>query len=406
MAPRSVVFVDPPAFCATVERLAAPDLRRRPIAVAPPGAERGTVLALSAEARAAGVTAGMPARTARKLCPDLVLLPPNPRLYARASRALHEILRVYAPVIEPRGYGHAFLDLTGTSRLFGSAAEVAERIRRESLDRLGLPITSGVAANKLVSEAATRVGRADGRTDGRADRRADEGREPIEVPWGDEAAFLAPHPVDVLPTVPADIRVRLDEYQLERIGLVAAIPESELCAVFGSRGRLLKAEALGLDARPVLPPAVRAEFRISHTFATDTNDQDVLHALLRRLTGTLGARLRRRGLAARRLTVEAEYADYERTARGLALPALALDTELGQAARRALGLAVGRRVAIRTVSVTVDRLIEANVQLDLWDDPKADPPAVLQTTLDHIHRRWGARAVTLGAPPRPSIAFP
>jgi DNA polymerase-4 len=229
-----------------------------------------------------------------------------------------------------------------------------------------------------------------------------EGREPIEVPWGDEAAFLAPHPIDVLPAVPADIRVRLDEYQLERIGLVAAIAESELCAVFGSRGRLLKAEALGLDARPVLPPAVRAEFRISHTFATDTNDQDVLHALLRRLTGTLGARLRRRGLAARRLTVEAEYADYERTARGLALPALALDTELGQAARRALGLAAGRRVAIRTVSVTVDRLIEANVQLDLWDDPKTDPPAVLQTALDHIHRRWGARAVTLGAPPRPS----
>jgi DNA polymerase-4 len=156
---RSVLFVDPPAFCATVERLVAPALRHRPIAVAPPGAERATVLALSAEARGAGIVRGMPVLKARKLCPDLVLLAPNPRLYARASHALHEILRIYAPVIEPRGYGHAFLDLTGTGRLFGPAVEVAERIRRESVARLGLPLTVGVAINKLVSEAATRVGR-------------------------------------------------------------------------------------------------------------------------------------------------------------------------------------------------------------------------------------------------------
>src|SRR6185436_9644706 len=132
---RSVLFIDPPAFVATVERLAAPALRSRPLAVAPPGADRATVLALSAEAQAAGVERGMLARQARKLCPDLVLLPPNPRLYARASRALDAILRVYAPVIEPRGFGHAFLDLSGTERLFGPAQDVAERIRRESRDR-------------------------------------------------------------------------------------------------------------------------------------------------------------------------------------------------------------------------------------------------------------------------------
>ena len=120
MLPRSVLFVDPPAFCTTVEALVAPGApeparwrwRRR----APTGR---SILALSAEARLAGIARGMPVRQASKLCPDLILLPPNPRLYARASRALHEMLRIYAPVIEPRGYGHAFLDLTGTGRLFG-----------------------------------------------------------------------------------------------------------------------------------------------------------------------------------------------------------------------------------------------------------------------------------------------
>jgi len=412
---RSVLFVDPPAFCATVERLAVPALRSRPLAVAPPGAERATVLALSEEARLAGVTPGMPVLRARKLCPDLVLLPPNPRLYARASRALHEILRVYAPVIEPRGFGHAFLDLTGTARLFGPPVDVAERIRRESASRLGLPLTVGVAVNKLVSEAATRVGR----------------RTPLclTVPPGDEASFLSPHLIEVLPGVPVDIRERLDEYQLERIGMVALIAESELCAVFGMRGRQLKAQSLGLDPRPVLTPEARAELRASHTFATDTNDLGVLYPLLRLLAESLGEKLRRRGLAARRLTIAVEYADYERDQRRVALPSAALDIELWEAAKRALTLAMGRRVTLRTVTASVDRLIE-RVQLDLFHEaggrreeggnsmagssllpPPSSlfPPAsnsrllALQETVDRIHRRWGTRAVTAGSTVHPVL---
>ncbi len=368
---RSVLFVDPPAFVATVERMVAPALRSRPLAVAPPGADRATVLALSPEAQAAGITRGMLVRQAKKLCPDLVLLPPNPRLYARASRALHEILRIYAPVIEPRGYGHAFLDLTGTERLFGPLVDVAERIRREAGARLRLPLTVGAAVNKLVSEAATRVGRLGTSW-------------PLLVPQGSEAPFLAPHLMPLLPGVPEDILVRLDEYQLERIGQVAEIAASELCAVFGSRGRLLRAQSRGIDARPVLPPEVKAEYRVSHTLATDTNDLGILHALLRRLTEALGRRLRRRGLSARRMVVEVEYADCTASSRGIPLPAAALDQELWEGARRALGLAMTRRIAVRTVTVTVDQLLEARAQLDLFEaaDTADD---VLQSAVDRIN---------------------
>ncbi|MBA3444518.1 MAG: hypothetical protein H0T58_06660 [Gemmatimonadales bacterium] len=156
---RSVLFVDPPAFCTSLEGLAAPALRTRPLAVAPPGADRATILALSAEARLAGLKQGMPVRTAQRLCPDLIVLPPNPRLYARASRALHEILRIYAPTIEPQGYGHAFLDLTGTGRLFGPPQDVATRLRHEISERLGLSVSVGIATNKLVSQAAIKAGR-------------------------------------------------------------------------------------------------------------------------------------------------------------------------------------------------------------------------------------------------------
>ncbi len=384
---RAVLFVDPPAFVATVERMVAPALRSRPLAVAPPGADRATVLALSPEAQAAGIARGMLVRQAKKLCPDLVLLPPNPRLYARASRALHEILRVYAPVIEPRGYGHAFLDLTGTERLFGPLVDVAERIRREAEARLRLPLTVGAAVNKLVSEAATRVGRLEtGRLGG---------HWPMLVPGGSEAPFLAPHLVQLLPGIPEDILFRLDEYQLERIGQVAEISESELCAVFGTRGRLLGAQSRGIDARPVLPPEVRAEYRVSHTLATDTNDLGILHALLRRLTEAQGLRLRRRGLAARRMVVEVEYVDCTGSSRGIPLPAAALDHELWEGARRALALAMTRRIAVRTMTVTVDRLLEARAQLDLFEASET-AGEVLQSAVDRIKNVNGQRSTVNG----------
>jgi DNA polymerase-4 len=403
---RTVLFVDPPAFCTTVEQLVAPALRSRPLAVAPPGAERGTVLALSHEAELAGVRRGMATRLARKLCRDLVLVPPNPRLYARASRALDEVLRVYAPVIEPRWYGHAFLDISGTERLFGPAVDVAERIRREVRERLRLPLWVGVAGNKLVSEAATRVGRVtDRRTDSsyRSDSQTVRPSDmwPIHVVQGMEQSFLAPHHIDILPDVPDRIRAQLDDYQLDMIGDIAAIDEADLYAVLGREGRILRARARGIDPRPVLPPEVRAEYRVMHTLSTDTNDLGVLHTLLRRLTELLGRRLRQRGLAARRLTVGVDYVDYESDARALPIREAALDVELWDASRRALVQAMARRLAVRQVTVTVDRLIEANLQLDFWE-PAVPRGAVLQRALDSVKRRGPSDRLTVC--PLPSVS--
>jgi len=391
---RSVLFIDPPAFCTSVEGLAAPALRTRPVAVAAPGADRATIIALSTEARLAGIERGMPVRRARKLCPDLVLLPPNPRLYAHFSRALHQILRIYAPIIEPRGYGHAFLDLTGTSRLLGPADDVALRIGREVKERLGLYLSVGVAANKLVSQAATTVIKADGTS----------AATPLQlmVDAGDEAGFLAPQPLLVLPDLHPRLRSRLEDYQLELIGEVAAISESALCAVFGGGGRTLRARARGIDPRPVLPPERQAEFRVGHTLATDTNDLGVLHPLLRVLTERLGHRLRQRGLTARRLRVEASYADHTDVARAVLLHAVALDAELWDAARRAFTLANAKRLAVRRVAVTLERLEEMEGQLELeMGGGRVEPPPRtqrLQRALDHIHTRYGTRALT---PPRP-----
>ena len=390
---RSILFVDPPAFCTAVEELVAPALRNRPLAVAPPGADRATILALSAEARAAGLARGMPLHRARKICRDLIVLPPNPRLYARASRALHEVLRRYAPVIEPRGYGHAFLDVTGTGRLFGPSADLAERIRRETRAQVRLALSVGAATNKLVSEAAAGVGKADGQAG------SGIGEYPtLWVPGGEEADFLAPRPVELLPDVPERIRERLDDYQLGLIGEVAALSEAQLAAVFGPPGRVLRSQARGIDPRPVLPPEVRAEFRAAHTLATDSNDVPALELLLRRLTERLGRRLRERALAARRLTVALDYADYRAARRSVSLDLALLDVDLWTAARRAFALANRRPVAVRMVTVTVDRFLEAEGQMELWTSPPDPLPpfrrsADLQRALDRIRTRYGTRSV-------------
>ena len=389
--PRTILFVDPPAFCTTVEALVAPALRTRPVAVAPPGAERAVVLALSTEARRAGIERGMAVREARKLCPDLLFIPPNPRLYAKASRALHEILRVYAPVIEPRGYGHAFLDLSGTGRLLGPPVDVAERVRREVGERLRFPLSVGVAANKLVSQAVVR-----------ADRRSDEPEsDALVVPFGVEAGFLAPHPLAVLPDLHPRMRSRLDDYQLDLIGEVAAIPESALCSVFGGAGRTLRARSLGIDPRPVLPPERLAELSAAHIFTTDTNDLAVLHPLLRMLAERLGRRLRRGGLVARRLRLTVGYADHTDAARTVPLPCSTLDRDLWDAARRAFALANSKRIAIRGVTVSMERVEEMSGQLDLWE--RVVPigmtryGAALQHALDRIHSRYGSRGVARGS---------
>jgi DNA polymerase IV len=399
---RSVLFVDPPAFCTTLEELVAPELRTRPLAVAPPGADRATILALSAEARLAGLERGMPIRKAQRLCPDLIVLPPNPKLYARASRALHEILQTFAPAIEPRGYGHAFLDLTGTGCLFGPPQDVAARIRHEARERLRLPISVGVATNKLVSQAATRASRwAAGQ----------RGSDPLlHVPSGEERGFLAPHRLDVLPELDPGMRVRLEDYQLDLIGEVAAISDSALCGVFGRRGQILRARAQGIDPRPVLSPERQSEFHLVHTLSTDTNDLGVLHLILRGMSEHLGRRVRRRGLAAGRLRLEATYADYTATARSVPLSAAVLDAELWDAARRAFALANTKRLAVRSLALTLDRLVEGEAQLDLWDGKRVSGEAgkqehanegssqALQHALDRIHSRYGAGALRQGSP--------
>jgi DNA polymerase-4 len=257
----------------------------------------------------------------------------------------------------------------------------------------------------------------------RADRWAESAdQDALVVPFGIEAGFLAPKPLVVMPDLHPRIRSRLDDYQLDLIGEVAAIPESSLCTVFGNAGSTLRARALGIDPRPVLPPERLAELMASHILTTDTNDLAVLHPLLRMLTERLGRRLRRGNLVARRLRLEIGYADHTESVRTVPLSLSPLDADLWDAARRAFSLANAKRIAVRGVTLRMEKVEETSGQLDLWgtvgpadrwtaveqlegqdmagNKPFAGPPvrrSGLQRALDRIHTRYGVRGVTRGS---------
>ena len=379
---RAILYVNPLTFPIAVERVAQRSARLvgRPLALAPSGTDRAIIWSVSPEAALAGIGVGMPIYQALRRCPDLVILPPRLGLYRRAAAALERILHPFIPIIEPHTLGHAYGDLSGTRKLFGPATDVAVKIRREIWGRLGLPVTVGLAVNKVVSEVAAHVLKP----------------EPVvDVRPGDEPAFLAPHPLAALPGAMPSLCEQLARYNVQRIGTLAALTRVQVEGVLGRRGVVLHARANGIDPRPVVPPARREALRAQSTLRVETNDRVLLHTELRRLAEQLGRSLRLRRVTADRLELVARYADHRDAAGAAPLePATDLDVELTAAARALADRLLVRRIALTAIGLNVVLGVGSDVQLSLFDAP---PPMVrrcaLNTALDRVRRRYGTASI-------------
>ena len=383
---RSIIHINVADFAVAVERVVDSRLRGRPVIIAPEGALRAAVYDMSEEAYQSGVRKNMPLRRALRRCPDAEILPPHPDRYERAMTGLLRCALPFSPLIEITDHkGHLFVDATGTSRLFGPPRDVAWRIRRAVRTDLGIQPVWSVAPNKLLAKVASRTVKPTG--------------ESIVRP-GDEAAFLSPLPVFLIPGIePADL-ARLRELNLHLTGQVSQLGLPQLDILFGSRTQYVYRAVRGIDPSPVLPVGQKPpRVRKSYAFGNDTNSAARINAVLYALVEQAGEQLRRRNLAAGLVRITLDYSDGIRLFRQRQVkPATANDRRLFAAARKVLELAWIRRVRIRHLRLVCDRLTFPPAQQPLFaEEQERDRiDEGLINALDTIRGRFGKGAIKVG----------
>ena len=380
---RTILHADLDAFFVAVEQARDPSLRDRPVIVGGDPRGRGVVATASYEARRYGIYSGMPLATAARLCPHALFLRGDFRRYEEVSRAFHALLSGYTPLVEPAGLDEAYLDVTGCEPVAGAPLDAARQIRARVRDELSLTVSIGVAASKTVAKIASDAAKPDGL---------------LEVPEGQEAAFLAPLAVRQLPGVGPRVEAALASIGVRTLGRLASLPETRLRDLFGRHGARLAERARGLDPSPVAPLAAppRSVSR-EGTFAHDVSDTAALRAVLQSYCESVGSDLRRQGRRARSLTLKLRYGDFTTVTRSLTLdrPAHA-DDVLYRAAEALLKTALARDSrALRLIGFGVSNLVEDAVQLPLQETPWQQAER-LDRAVDRLRLKYGRRCLQRG----------
>ena len=274
MSQRTIMHVDLDAFFVSVEQASNPELRGKPVVVGGKPGSRGVVATASYEARAFGLHSAMPLSTAVRLCPQAIFIEGNYNHYADVSKKFMAILADFSPFLEPMGLDEAYMDVTGFESLHGSIHQMALKIKQRVKDELGIVASIGIASCKVVAKVASDESKPDGL---------------IEVPPGDEAAFLAPLAIRKLPGVGKKTEQVLMGLGIRTIGQLARMPPNALKSRFGVFGEMLRRHANGMDNSPVTPPGEAKSISRETTFEEDTHDIDFLSATLRYQAEKVGA---------------------------------------------------------------------------------------------------------------------
>lgn len=391
---KTILHVDMDAFFVSVEELFDPALKGKPVVV---GGElvwrngrwvapRGVVVAASYAARRFGIHSAMPLSRALQLCPHAVFLPGRHERYSEASGKIQGIFRAFSPRVEMVSIDEAYLDLSGTERLWGApldaAARLHDRVRRET----GLACSIGVATSRLVAKVASEQAKPNGL---------------LAIVPGQEARFLAPLPLRKIPGVGKVMEARLRQLGLETVADVAGAGGKQLEEVFGRHGAALFRKSAGEDAGGWFEGEVGEEEdpkSISHetTFPQDTADAERLRATLSELAQMVAHRLREHHFFARTVTLKLRYADFRTLtrARTLAEPT-DLDGELLAAVSELFAETWNRR-PVRLLGVQASGLERRQGQMNLLEAGRRKKWQQALEAADRVRGRYGFDAVHLG----------
>jgi DNA polymerase-4 len=380
---RAILHVDMDAFFASVEERERPELKGRPVIVGGRPEARGVVAAANYAARRFGVHSAMPARTAVRLCPQAVFLPPRHDFYARVSQQIRAIFERYTPLVEPLSLDEAFLDVSASLRLFGDAETIGRRIKEEIRSELALVASVGVAPNKFLAKLASDHDKPDGF---------------VMVSAEAAASFLGPLPVTRLWGV-GKVAAR----QFERLGIATVeqlrgYSPALLGEHFGGAGEHFWRLAHGLDERPVVPEQEAKSISHETTFARDISDPAILRAWLLDLTEQVAWRVRRHGLSGRTVHLKVRFADFRTVTRSRTLERPShVTAELWEAGAALFDQRLPAPLPpVRLIGMGVSGFGDDSGQGSLFTEEVRRRSSALDAAVDGIKDRFGSDAVRRG----------
>ncbi len=374
-----IMHVDMDSFYASVELRRRPELRGRAMFVG--GATRGVVLSATYEARAYGVKSGMPTTTARRLCPQAIVIPPDFDAYAATSRGVFEIFETISAGVESASIDEAFCDIAGAWRPYGSPHRLGEHVKALVADEQGIPCTVGIGGSKFVAKLASSQSKPDG----------------LRVVGDDDVvSFLHPLPVEAMWGVGEATTAKLHRLGIRTVADLAYLPRSTLQRAFGNHaGGLLADLAWGRDERRIVVTERERSVGSSETFGRDTDDPAKVRVELLRMASRTASRMRAAGVMGRTVVLGLRLSDFTDLTRSATLSTPTDVTgEIHAAAVRLFdGLAL-QRARVRKVGVRVTGLVDrdsAYQQLTL-DAPDRGWREAEQAA-DAANRRYGPQAV-------------
>jgi DNA polymerase-4 len=375
----SILHADLDSFYASVEQRDDPTLRGRPVIVG-----GGVVLAASYEAKAYGVRTAMGGAQARRLCPHAVVVPPRMSAYSRASDAVFEVFRDCTPIVEPLSVDEAFLDVGGLRRVSGPPVQIAERLRADVRDRVGLPITVGIARTKFLAKVASQQAKPDGL---------------LLVPPDQELAFLRPLPVRRLWGVGAVTSEKLRAHGIVTVADVAELSESTLASMLGAAmGRQLYALSRNIDRRRVTTGVRRRSVGAQRALGRHGNRMSPaeIDAVVVNLIDRITARMRAAGRTGRTVVLRLRFDDFSRATRSRTLPWATSSTQPILGAARQLVASAAPLIAQRgltLVGFAVSGIDRSGAQQLMLPFGEAEPLAI-EAAIDRVRSRYGKSALT------------
>ena len=381
---KQIIHLDMDAFYPAVEVLDNPSLRGKPVIVGG-SRERGVVSSASYEARKYGVHSAQPVARAMRLCPHGIFLAGRMSRYKEVSEQVFKIYRRFTPLVEPLSIDEAFLDVTGSTRLFGGPIEIAKRIKGNVFEETGLTVSAGIAPSKFLAKIASDMDKPDGLT---------------VVPRDKIRAFLEPLAITKMWGVGKVTHRALARLKIRTFGDLCQMQVDVLEQQFGKHGLKMVQLAKGFDDRDVVPTHDAKSIGHEQTFRHDIIDPDRAKKELLDLANRVAYRLRRHGARGRTITLKVKYNDFTLITRSATLPESTDDgLEIyGAVCRLLQKTALGKR-PVRLLGVSLSQLesLGPGGQLSLFEKRKESRKSEdLNTALDVLYEKHGKKSVRPG----------